>query len=370
MHYLSVCSGVGGFDLGMEAAGHTLGGLIEHDQNCRGVLQRHWPDVRLWRDVRTVRSPGAFDAVIGGTPCQDLSVAGARRGLAGERSSLFWEFCRLAVEAGASWVVWENVPGALSTNGGHDFAAVLWGLTGARPVVPAGGWRTMGYCAGPFRDAAWRVLDAQWFGVPQRRRRVFVVAGPRTERLLALLGESGSVPRRADSGVTPGHRVGSLTANGVGTCGADADQARLGHLVPVRAHNSTNGRPIGVAPTLDQRAQNGPSTTHDVPIIIQAVAENERGEVRFMNVAPSLGEPGGKLGQGNAAVLAEERVRRLTPLECERLMGWPDDHTRYDATGRAVADRWRYRMCGNGVVAPVAEWLGRLLPGAGSGTTS
>jgi site-specific DNA-cytosine methylase len=131
-----------------------------------------------------------------------------------------------------------------------------------------------------------------------------------------------------------------------------------------------NGRPIVVAPTIDQRVQNGPSTSHDVPIIVQAVAENERGELRRMSVAPALGEPGGKLGQGNAAVLVHERVRRLTPRECERLMGWPDDHTRYDATGRSVSDRWRYRMCGNGVVAPVAEWVGRLLPGTGSGTTT
>lgn len=131
-----------------------------------------------------------------------------------------------------------------------------------------------------------------------------------------------------------------------------------------------NGKPIGVVPTLDQRIQNGPSTTHDVAIIVEAVAENERGEVRKMRVAPSLGEPGGKLGQGNAAILTDEVVRRLTPRECERLMGWPDDWTRYDATGRAVADRWRYRMCGNGVVAPVAEWVGRILPGTGSGTTS
>jgi DNA (cytosine-5)-methyltransferase 1 len=175
------------------------------------------------------------------------------------------------------------------------------------------------------------------------------------------------VPRRADAGVAAGHRVGSLTAHGVGTCGADAVQAALGHLVPLRGYSSFSGERIELTNTIDARAQDGPIRNQESPMVVQAVAENERGEVRFMDVVGALGEPGGKLGQGNGTILTHERVRRLTPRECERLMGWPDDHTRWDATGRAIADRWRYRMCGNGVVAPVAEWIGRQLPGGTTG---
>src|SRR5690606_7749441 len=114
----------------------------------------------------------------GGSPCQDLSIAGKRAGMtegSGTRSSLYFEQVRILQESEAPYFLWENVLGALSSNNGRDFAAVLSALVGAAVPVPSDGWQSAGVAAGPAGVAAWRVLDAQFFGVPQRRRRVFVL---------------------------------------------------------------------------------------------------------------------------------------------------------------------------------------------------
>ena len=162
----SLFTGIGGFDLAFERAGFELAWQVEIDEHCRRVLERHWPEVRRHRDVRHVhderaaRCPGclsAVDVLAGGFPCQDVSVAGRRAGLAGERSGLWFEFHRLAAHLRPRWVVIENVPGLLSSNGGRDFGVIVRGLV------------ELGY------GVAWRVLDAQYFGVAQQRRRVFVV---------------------------------------------------------------------------------------------------------------------------------------------------------------------------------------------------
>lgn len=179
MRVLSLFSGVGGLcSLGLGAAGHDVVGMCEIDAKARSVLRRHHPDTPIWEDVTTLDGKslyGRVDLVAGGSPCQDLSVAGRRAGLDGARSGLFWHQCRIADQSAARWVLWENVAGALTSNNGADFAAVLWGITGAYPRVPDGGWRTAGVVAGPKRWAVWRLLDAQYFGVAQRRRRVFVI---------------------------------------------------------------------------------------------------------------------------------------------------------------------------------------------------
>ena len=328
---LSLFSGGGGLDLGLETAGAQVAAMCEIDPHAASVLRHHWPDTPVHDDVTTLNPEdfrGRIDLVAGGSPCQDLSVAGRRGGLDGARSGLFWHQCRIADSVHAKWVLWENVAGALSSNDGADFAAVLWGLTGALPDVPDGGWRTAGVVVGPKRTAVWRMLDARWFGVAQRRRRVFVVAGPRgacgPEVLLEPEGLRGNPEpsREAWSGVA------ALTARGVGTCGADDNQAQAGHLIPELAN------------TLTARDGKGAPTRIDA-------------------------------GQGNLIPIGEDDhphrtpLRRLTPVECERLMGWPDDWTRWGvtATGAVVelADSHRYRICGNGVVSPVAAWIGRRI---------
>lgn len=230
---LSLFSGAGGLDLGLERAGMDVVALCEIEPKARAVLRRHWPDTRIYDDVREVTRERLDldgiehpDLVAGGSPCQDLSVAGKRRGLDGARSGLFWEQCRIADEYEAD-ILWENVPGALSSNGGADFAAVLWGITGALVELPDGKkWSKSGVLVGPKRTAVWRVADAQRFGVPQRRRRVYVVGctGAVARRLAPLLlefaGGEGNRPA--------GREAGTRAARTVADSSDDAGGPRAG----------------------------------------------------------------------------------------------------------------------------------------------
>ena len=384
MNVLSLFSGAGGLDRGLENAGHTIVAQCEIDKHAASILRHHWPDTYLHDDVTTFDPEefrGRVDLVAGGSPCQDLSVAGRRGGLDGARSGLFWHQCRIADSVAAPWVLWENVAGALSSNDGADFASVLWGLTGALPGVPDGGWRTAGVVVGPKRTAVWRLLDARWFGVAQRRRRVFVVAGPRglcgPEVLLEPEGLRGDPEPSAAAGTA----VAALTARGVGTCGADDNQAQAGHLVPDYA-NTLTARDGKGAPT---RIDAGRGNLIPVPIgfgwsnaaaqgddvVVDGTAElrtRMQPAVAYMETMGTLTTRGGHENRNLGAQLiptANLAVRRLTPRECERLMGWPDDHTRWGVTEAGdvveIADSHRYRACGNGVVSPVAEWIGRRL---------
>jgi DNA (cytosine-5)-methyltransferase 1 len=294
VNVISLFTGVGGFDLGLERAGHRIVGQCEADANARKVLRRHWPDVPIHEDVsgldgewlasvglaercgdgsssdngaehrngdgssgshlsdsvgilggagiggrgnrvsggrgtdpesRSGRQSGAdgVDLVCGGFPCQDLSVAGKRAGLAGERSGLFFEAARISdlVLGDGGWVLIENVPGLLSSNGGADFGIVLATLA------------DLG-----FHDLAWRVLDSRYFGVPQRRRRVFILArrsrGRRAaEVLLEPEGGGGNHQAGGTAGPgTPSAPSGSL-ANALDRRqgGADDNDAQANHLV-------------------------------------------------------------------------------------------------------------------------------------------
>ena len=155
---LDLFSGIGGFSLGLESTGffETIG-FVEKDKFCQKVLKKHWNNINIEEDIRNVKGERyAADIITGGFPCQDLSVAGKRAGLAGERSGLFWEIARIVEETQSEYAILENVPGLLSSNNGADFAVVL------------GTMADLGY------SVAWRVLDAQYFGVPQRRKRVFI----------------------------------------------------------------------------------------------------------------------------------------------------------------------------------------------------
>jgi DNA (cytosine-5)-methyltransferase 1 len=162
---VSLFAGVGGFDLAMEKHGVKVVATCEIDKNANKILAQHFPNAKLFSDVQEVTGEQLIRAgfkprngiITGGFPCQDLSVAGRRAGLAGERSGLFWEIARLIQETETEWFILENVPGLLSSNKGKDMGIVIGTLA------------DLGY------SVAWRVLDAQYFGVPQRRRRVFIV---------------------------------------------------------------------------------------------------------------------------------------------------------------------------------------------------
>lgn len=430
MRVLSLFSGVGGMDLGLERAGHEIVAMCEIDRHARGVLAYHWPNIPLHEDVTTLDGSqyrGSVDVVSGGSPCQDLSVAGRRKGLDGARSGLFWHQCRIADECAAPWFLWENVPGALSSNMGADFAAVLWGITGAYPRVPDGGWHNSGVIVGPKRWAVWRVLDAQYFGVPQRRRRVFVIGGPRTDMRPEILLESSgmfgdSAPQRA-----PGEEVAGTLGGGTPGGGPRTDTDRM-TLIPdavwgqsgfgkwtegvttIRATSCHRPEDNIVTFVKAKRAQsveddetwntdrpapslNAFDNNSETRATVLAINENQRAEIVMTDIAHSITSGGGKPGQGYPAVLAPtltaandpsrspqsseitqqveavhstgNGVRRLTPIECERLMGWPDNWTLHSVTG-PQADSHRYRQTGNGVVANVTHWIGQRLHGAAS----
>jgi len=162
---VSLFAGIGGFDLAMQRQGVKVVASVEIDKKCNEVLARQFPDATQFTDVTTVKGEDLINAgftprtgiITGGFPCQDLSVAGKRAGLAGERSGLFWEIARIVDETQTEYFIIENVPGLLSSNKGADFGVVI------------GTMADLGYSLG------WRVLDAQYFGVPQRRKRVFIV---------------------------------------------------------------------------------------------------------------------------------------------------------------------------------------------------
>jgi DNA (cytosine-5)-methyltransferase 1 len=210
---VSLFAGVGGFDLAMERNGVDVVASVEIDKKCQEVLAHRFPNSKLFDDVTTVKGSDLIGAgfipsrgiITGGFPCQDLSVAGKRAGLAGARSGLFWEIARIVEETQTEYAILENVPGLLSSNGGADFAVVL------------GTMADLGY------SVAWRVLDAQYFGVPQRRKRVFIAcrrasSGSAGEILFKQQGVRGNLtpskPKREDSATSTARSFGQSSFAG------------------------------------------------------------------------------------------------------------------------------------------------------------
>jgi DNA (cytosine-5)-methyltransferase 1 len=331
MQSLSLFSGIGGFDLGFERAGIETVAMCEKDKYALGVLKRHWPDIPIFDDVRDIDGTefGTVDVIHGGFPCQDVSMAGKRKGLEGERSGLWWEFYRIVCEAMPKFVVIENVAGLLSSGGRRDLGAIIGALG------------KLGYLGG------YRVLDSRYFGVAQRRRRVFIVASLGNDCGQKVLFESESLPGDfeksgqegkkdsgdalsgvikdskllADSGV-----VSSLTKS-FGGAGADAQHAQNGWLVPV-AYSVTPKTGGGN----ELRAQ----------------------EIDRANSLTAIGQHHDR----GTKIVSDSSVRRLTPVECERLMGFPDDWTALNFEGGQVSNKRRYILCGNSIVVNVSEWLG------------
>lgn len=359
----SLFSGIGGFDLGFERAGMRVAWQAECDARALRVLELQWPDVRRYEDVReTGRGCEPVDVVCGGFPCQDVSVAGRRAGLAGERSGLWFEFHRVLEELRPGWVVVENVPGLLSSNRGRDFATVLRGLV------------QLGY------SVVWRVLDAQYFGVPQRRRRVFIVGHLGDGRAADVLFEreglpwdtpprretgediAGCLESRTGGGGFPG-TDGAIANHVVAAClqepdakGPDSD-TKPGHLVVVTPYdmaqitskaNRSNPQPGDPCAPL--------KAGFDVSAVAfeTRIARNGRGAPQ--SVCPPLKAESGKTGCGDSApCVIYHGIRRLMPVECERLQGFPDGWT------DSLSDSGRYRTLGNAVAVPVAEWIARRI---------
>ncbi len=231
MKYGSVCSGIEAASVAWHPLGWRASFLSEIDPFPRAVLAHHYPDVPLHGDFTTIEA-GQYDAIdllVGGTPCQSFSVAGLRGGLADDRGNLALEYLRLADRLRPKWLVWENVPGVLSSNGGRDFGAILGGMV------------ELGY------GIAYRVLDAQHFGVPQRRRRVFVVGYLGDwRRAAAVLFERHSLqghptPRREAGEEVAGTLGGASQAGGFRTTDLDNNGALIAGTVSTKWHKGSGG---------------------------------------------------------------------------------------------------------------------------------
>lgn len=375
MKYASVCSGIGAPEMAWQTLGWESVFMSEIEPFPRAVLEQRFgarcarhgaAELPLWGDftalrVRHLRRLGVElpDLLIAGTPCQSFSVAGGRGSLDDDRGNLTIEFLRLVhairrANRSFRWVVWENVPGVLSTKD-NAFGCFLAGLVGAdaplRSPLERGRWPNAGMVAGPVGRAAWRVLDAQHFGVPQRRRRVFVVAGfgDRADPAKVLFEPRGVRGDFAAGGEAGEEAAGAITAS-IGTGGPDDNAAQAGHIIPTVADTIT---------THEGDASKSESKNY---ILIQ-----ERG----VSVNSGPGGKGYRVGGGDKAhVLAEGAVRKLTPVECSRLQGFSDGHTQIAWRGKPASqcpDGPQYRGLGNSMTVPVIHWLGRRIDAVEAG---
>lgn len=307
--YLSVCSGLEAATVAFEPLGWTPLAFAEIAKFPRKVLAHHYPDVPLHGDFTTLRDRpwiGQADVLIGGTPCQSFSVAGLRGGLSDARGNLTLEFVRLAnaiddlrPTTDPARILWENVPGVLSSRD-NAFGSLLAGLAGCdAPIVNAGAWPGAGVVAGPRRVVAWRVLDAQFFGVAQRRRRVFVLA----------------VGRAAPCG---------------GWSAGDA-------LLPIEPCGNGDS-----APNVGAQEELGAVFHRGVGGVARCIT---KGYGRRLDP------------ETETFVQDAHGIRYLTPTEAERCLGFPDGYT--DLPGASAGARWS--ALGNSMAVPVISWIGRRI---------
>lgn len=368
MKYISFCSGIEAATKAWESLGWEPVAFCEIDRFPSLVLAYHYPNVPNLGDFTKVDwSQWSADVCVGGTPCQAFSVAGLRKSLSDDRGNLSLEFIRAVNIIRPRYVVWENVPGVLST-ADNAFGCFLAALVGCEePIVFEQGWPNAGVVDGPERRCAWRVLDAQYFGLAQRRKRVFVVAssgdGPHPAEI--LFEWEGM---RRDS--PPSREAGQGSARGV-------------EIGP------SGGGFTDINPTLDAGCKDGPIRNQLAGAV--AMCLNAGGMNRIDAESETLVTVGAlcaNMGQGNqfaasgqfvthslradgfdasedgtgrgtplVPVLADFAVRRLTPRECERLQGFSDDFTAIPG----AADRPRYKALGNSFAVPVVAWIGRRI---------
>lgn len=367
MRAISWFSGIGGFDLALKRAGHEIVGACEIDRFARRVYAARL-GAPAWfpediRDAEAASIPEA-DFWCGGFPCQDVSIAGRRRGISGARSGLIWRLLALASERRPAYLLLENVPGLLSGADG-DLDGDDVGEPANGPVSWFGALLEALVESG-FPDVAWRVLDARWF-VPQRRARVFILArragaGGRhpAEVLLEPARVRGNPPA---SGEAREDLAGCLEARARGGHFFSADEAAAGHLIPFDRAQVTSRvdrsacRPGDPAPTLHGEA---PLLAVDAAGFNAFAESGSGGNGYEVGVSPPI--------RGSNPPATTVGVRRLTPTECERLQGFQDGWTclcgcaPYSMCACACPDGPRYRTLGNAVCVPVAEWIVRRLP--------
>jgi DNA (cytosine-5)-methyltransferase 1 len=384
MRYLSICSGIEAASVAFDPLGWKPLAFSEIEAFPRAVLQHHQPETPCHGDFTVLKDePWIVDAdmLCGGTPCQAFSVAGLRHSLDDDRGNLTLQFVLLAdaidhlrSTAGRepAWILWENVPGVLSTND-NAFGAFLGGLVGRTAPIPqpADGWTGAGVVDGPTRCAAWRIMDAQHFGLAQRRKRVFVLARGGAgkwavaDALLPVIEGSKWHPapcRPTREGVAP--TISARTSGG-GGLGTDFDLD--GGLIPSQyAHvpdcaDTVTSKFSKGAEVLQQGAKDGGNC---IPMLVRQVLsfyENQQAELTTSETAGTLTNGGGKPGQGYPSIQVGMQVRRLTPVECCRLQGFPDDYLDITYRGKPAADCPKYKALGNSWAVPVAAWIGKQI---------
>ena len=409
MKYGSVCSGVEAATVAWHGLGWEPQWFSEIEKFPSAVLQHHYPDVPNYGDMTAFKGwpdDRSIDLLVGGTPCQSFSVAGLRKGLDDPRGNLMLTYLAIAAQYRPKWLVWENVPGVLSSNRGKDFGTLLGAL---------------GQCGYGF---AYRICDAQYWGVPQRRRRVFVVGHIGDwRRAAAVLFERHSLqghpaPSRQARQETAG-TVTTRSGNGGGG-GLDTDEACSGYLQPtwpaeiastlnaafgdkqgLEDQHINSGAPLFVPDNvgpLTAGMHKGPRGTEAVESnhVIAFGAQNSAAQSDSVStdVTPTLDKSNTPAVAIQAQALKEKQpksqgfgvdesgaaytltagdrhamqykhqVRRLTPIECERLQGFPDDYTQIPWRNKPAEncpDGPRYKAMGNSMAVPVMRWIGERI---------
>lgn len=353
MRYLSLFSGIEAATVAWKPLGWECVSVSEIEKFPCAVLAHHYPNVPNLGDVtkitlEQIKALGRIDLVVFGSPCQDLSIAGNRKGLDGERSGLFFSAIRIIRWAKqycqCRFALWENVPGAFSSNKGADFAAVVEQMAGCRDItVPKNGWGTEGAALGDDGMLEWSVLDAQFFGLAQRRKRVFALV------------DSGDWFNRSPILLEPESMRGNHPQSG------HSKQDNTSSVAKCLTRRSAGGQ--------NQDLETANFVVHGTqdPIVNNDLAHclgtNQGAENAICDTAATLtrgfGDRGVDLDQivgGNCAIQSK-KVRRLTPLECERLQGFPDHYTNIPH----ASDSTRYAALGNSMAINVMRWIGEQI---------
>ena len=392
MNYLSVCSGVEAATVAWHGLGWKPVGFSEIEKFPSAVLQHHYPQVTNYGDMTKYKEWNINDTVgllVGGTPCQSFSVAGLRKGLEDPRGNLALTYCGILDHFKPKWFIWENVPGVLSSNGGRDFGSFL------------GAVAELGY------GFAYRVLDAQYFGVAQRRRRVFVVGClGKWKPAAQVLFESDCLSRNpapsrekreeitrtfipsvanclqttcndysradgfnmiayethpADSRVKEMGDVCQTVTSRWGTGGGNVPLVQAYSIREDAKANNFSATPLHVTPAL-QALRPSVQSHHAQTFVVDRAAFNQGTNAQYepkieeADTIPTL------VSRGPHAVMNDMAVRRLTPVECERLQGFPDEYTNIPWNKKEESpDGQRYKAMGNSMAVPVMRWIGQRI---------
>jgi DNA (cytosine-5)-methyltransferase 1 len=363
MKYGSCFSGIEAASVAWHPLGWEGQWFSEIEPFPSAVLAHRFPNVPNLGDITNIHNDERFekstiDLLVGGSPCQSFSVAGLRKGLSDPRGNLMLTFLSVAERKKPRWIVWENVPGVLSSNGGRDFASFLTALA------------ELGY------GFSYRVLDAQYFGVAQRRRRVFVVGYLGDWRpTAAVLFESHSLqgnpkPSRkkreevtagSEGGIGEGETMSPLVAKGPHGV-AHAFKVRGGSSVETGEQGGKPGRVAGKGYLGQDECVFTIQATQD-QMIAQPLAVDCYNQTVNENTSQTIGSSASDVNH-YGAVLHSMAIRRLTTTECERLQGFPDSWTQIPYRNKPAdlcPDGPRYKACGNSMAVPVMRWIGERI---------